>query len=286
MGPDFYLINTMEQSKILTKGNFWSITLNSTVAYLLASILVFYINHVMTILGAALFSFDLSFDYNVIYYHIESYEWTPDSVKLIFSAGPVVIMVVGFVSMIFFSQLKEDLTRVKILLFWLALVSFNQFFGGLVIGNLFKNGVGHVFNWLYLKDTEKMAIALFGIFCMIATALLMARPIAISTNSYVNKLNEDNFPFIITAQLIVPFLIGTALSITYHLPQVLFQERYGWISLAVMLAIIIIRINNFNTIYFDEEERKIKPVWIPVLLSLLFIIALRILLNKPILLVW
>ena len=276
----------MEQNNLLTRANFWSIALNSTVAFLMANFIVFYINHVMTIIGAALFSFDLSFDYNSIYYHIESYEWTPDSVKLIFSAGPIVVLLVGIVSMIFFSQLKEEITRLKTLLFWLALISFNHFFGGLVIGNLFKNGVGHVFNWLYLKDTEKMAIALFGIFCMVGTAILMARPIAMSTNSYINKLNEDNFPFIITAQVVVPFLLGTILSIAYHLPEVLFQERYGWISMAVILAIIILRINSYNTIYFDEEERKIRPAWLPVILSLIFIVAIRILLNKPILLVW
>lgn len=276
----------MEQNKTLTKANFWSIALNSTVAFLLANVLVFYINHVMTIIGAALFGFDLSFDYNIIYYHVESYEWSADSVKLIFSAGPIVILLVGFVSMIFFSQLKEDETRFKTLLLWVALIAFNHFFGGLVIGNLFKNGVGHVFNWMYLKDTEKMAIALFGIFCLVATAFLMARPVAMSTNSYINKLNEDNFPFIITAQIIVPFLIGTLLSVVYHLPKVLFQERYGWISLALMLLIIILRINSYNTVYFDEEERKVKVVWLPVILTLLFIAALRILLNKPILVVW
>ncbi|HEY9114023.1 MAG TPA: hypothetical protein VIN10_04945, partial [Bacteroidales bacterium] len=259
----------MTLNKTLTRANFWAIAINSTVAYLLASIIVFYVNHVMTIIGAALFGFDLSFNYNTIYYHVESYEWSADSVKLIFSAGPIIVLIIGFVSMIFFSKLKEDETRFKILLLWIGLIAFNHFFGGLVIGNLFKNGVGHVFNWMYLKDTEKMAIALFGIFCLVATALLMARPVAMSTNSYINNLNEDNFPFIITAQIIVPFLLGTVLSIAYHFPNVLFQERYSWISLAAMLVIIVIRINNYNTIYFDEETRKIKLVWLPVLFTLL-----------------
>ena len=188
--------------------------------------------------------------------------------------------------MIFFSKLKENETRLKTLLIWIALISFNHFFGGLVIGNLFKNGVGHVFNWMYLKDTEKMAIALFGIFCIVGIALLMARPVAMSTNSYINNLNEDNFPFMITAQIIVPFLLGTVLSVAYHLPEVLFQERYSWISLAVMLIIIIIRINNYNTVYFDEDERKIKLVWLPIILTIIFIAALRVLLNNQILIVW
>jgi len=276
----------MVQNPKLTRRNFWAIAVNSTVAYLLASIIVFYINHVMTIIGAALFGFDLSFDFNSIYYHIESYEWTADSVKLIFSVGPLMVLFAGIVSIILFSKLSEETARIKILFLWIALISFNYFFGGLLIGNLFRNGVGHVFNWMYLKDTEKMAIALFGLFSLVTIALLMARPVAMSTNSYVNKLNESNFPFLITAQIIVPFILGEILSLAYHLPIILFQEKYSWISLAVILAIIIIRINNFNTIFFDEEERKIRPAWIPILFTVIIIAALRILLNHQILIVW
>jgi hypothetical protein len=270
----------MEQNPILTRNNFWAIALNSTAAYLLASMIIFYVNHLMTIIGAALFGYDLSFDYNIIYYHIESYEWTADSVKLIFSAGPIMLLIIGIVSMIFFSKISEDQARIKILLIWIALIAFNYFFGGLLIGNLFKKGIGHVFTWMYLQDTEKMAIALFGLFSLVSVALLMAKPVALSTNSYINNLNENNFPFIITAQIIVPFILGTALTLLYHLPRILFQERYSWISLALILAIIIGRINNFNTTYFDEEPRQIRIAWLPVLLTLVIIGLLRFVLNR------
>jgi hypothetical protein len=270
----------------LTRRNFWAIVVNSTIAYLLASIFVFYINHVMTIIGAALFGFDLSFDYNTIYYHVESYEWTADSVKLIYSMGPLMVLIVGIVSIIIFSKISEETARIKILFIWISLIAFNYFFGGLLIGNLFRNGVGHVFNWMYLKDTEKMAIALFGLFSLVTVALLMARPVAMSTNSYVNKLSENNFPFLITAQIIVPFILGEVLTLAFHFPNIYFQEKYSWISLAVALMIIIGRINNFNTIFFDEEERKIRPAWIPILITFIIIAALRILLNQQILIVW
>lgn len=276
----------MVQNPKLTRRNFWAIALNSTVAYLLANMVVFYINHVMTIIGAALFGFDLSFDFNSIYFHIESYEWTADSVKLIFSVGPLMVLFAGIVSMILFSKISEETARIKILFIWIALIAFNYFFGGLLIGNLFRNGVGHVFNWMYLKDTEKMAIALFGLFSLVTIALLMARPVAMSTNSYVNKLSESNFPFLITAQIIVPFILGEALSLAYHLPIILFQEKYSWISLAVMTIIIIIRVNNYNTLYFDEEEREIRPAWIPIIITIIIIAALRVLLNNQILVVW
>lgn len=276
----------MAPNPILTRSNFWTIALNSTSAYIVASMLVFYINHVFTILGSALFGYDLSFDYNNIFYHIESYEWTHDAVKVIFSAGPFMLLITGIVAIILFNKLSEETTRIKILFLWIALISFNFFFSGLLIGNLFRNGIGHVFSWMYLKDTEKLIVALLGLFGLVAVALLLARPTAMSTNVYVNQLNEDNFPFMITAQIIVPFILGTIISIAYHIPRILFQERYSWITLALMLVIITVRSNSFNTIFFDEEERKIRLAWIPIVLTVVFVIALRWGLNSPFLFVW
>lgn len=276
----------MTSNSTLTRGNFWIITMNSTIAFLLAYTLVFYTNHMMTIIGAGLFAYDLSFDYNIIYYHIESYEWTADAVRMIFSIGPLLVLIIGIAAISVYSKTSEDLARIKILFLWIAIIAFNYFFGGLLIGNIFKKGIGHVFSWMYLNDTEKLVIAMVGLFSIVLIALLMAKSFAMSVNSYVNKLNEDNFPFLVTAQIILPFIFGTILTIAYQFPRILFQERYSWISLGVMLAIIIGRISQFNVIYFDEEERKISLAWLPILITILAVATLRLVLNKEYLIIW
>jgi hypothetical protein len=199
----------------LTKKNFWIIASNSTASYVLAFLLIFYLNHVVKIILAGSYGYDLGFDWYNISYYIKPYEWTHDSVKLIYSSGPILIFIIGLISLIAFWSLVEEPARIKIFFMWLTLHAFNFFFGGLLIGNLFKKGVGHVFNWMYLTDTTKMIVALLGFLGLLGTAYIMSKPAAITANSYLNKLDERNFPFFVSSQLIVPFVFGTLFYLSF-----------------------------------------------------------------------
>jgi len=131
-----------------------------------------------------------------------------------------------------------------------------------------------------------MLVALVGFFGLLATAYFMSKPVAISANSYYNKLSEKNFPFFFTAQIIVPFVVGTLLYTLYFLPDLRFQERYSWMSLGVLLIIIFGRVNYMETLYFDEEDRYISLSKVIVLTTLIMVIGLRLILSHEILVSW
>ena len=270
----------------LTRTNFWIIATNSTTSYVLAFLFLFYINHFIKIIFAISYAYDMGFDYGNIEYYIEPHEWTPDAVKLIYSAGPIFVFVIGLISLIAFWSWVEEPARIKTFFMWLVLHSFNFFFGGLIIGNIFREGVGHVFNWMYLTDTTKMLVALFSLICLLGTALIMAKPAAISANSYFNKLDEKNYPFFISAQLIVPFILGTLIYVGYFLPYILIQEIFSWISLAFLLLIMISRISRMETVYFDEDDKPISISPTIVFLTLILLISFRILLRNEIFISW
>ncbi|MBC8319708.1 MAG: hypothetical protein H8E34_03185 [Bacteroidetes bacterium] len=270
----------------LTKTNFWIIATNSTASYVLAFLFVFYVNHFIKIILAGSYGYDLGFEWVSIYFYIEPYEWTHDAVKLIYSSGPVLIFVIGLISLVAFWSLVEEPARLKTFFMWLTLHSFNFFFGGLLIGNIFKKGVGHVFNWMYMTDTSKMIVALIGFLGLLGTALIMSKPAAISANSYFKNLNEKNFPFFITAQIIVPFIIGTLLYLGFFLPEILFQEAYSWISLAMILIFIVGRVSRMDTQYFDEDERFINVSSVIVIITIVVLVGFRILLRNEIFISW
>ena len=282
----------MNPASKLTPINFWKIVINSTAGFLLAFLFIFYLNHFTAVLTAGMFSYDVSFDYLVVFYHIEPFEWTHEAVKLIFSAGPILIFIFGFIGLIAYISLFEEEAIVKIFFLWLVLLSFNYFFGGLMIGNIFKQGVGHVFNWMYFTDTQKMIIAIIGFFGLLSTGILMAKPIAHSANSYFNKLDEDNFPFFFTAQIIVPFILGNLIMFAYFFPDIffniniLFYERFGWISLSLLLLLAFGRINHMDTIYYEEEERRIRFSWILIGLALFVLLAFRLILSRSYAIQW
>jgi len=276
----------MRIERELTTRNFWIIAANSTAAFVLAYLFIFYINQLSIILSAGTFEYDLSFDINQIYFHIEPYEWTHDAVKLMYSAGPVLIFILGLISIIGYYSLYEEEARIKIFLLWFAIIAMNYTFGGLLIGNLFKKGVGHVFNWMYFTDTQKMLVALLGFFGLLSTGFLMAKPIAHTANSYFIKLSPDNFPFFFTAQILVPFILGAGIIVGYFIPLVLFQERYGWISMAVILILAFGRMNKYETIFFEKEDRHIGLSFFMVILAVVLVIGLRILLSRTYLIQW
>jgi len=276
MKPDFNL----------SKTNFWIIATNSTASYVLAFLLVFYINHIIKIIIASSYKYNIGIKWDSIYYYVEPHEWTHDSVSLIFSSGPILIFVVGLISLIAFWSLVEEPARLKTFFMWLTLHSFNFVFGGLLIGNIFKKGVGHVFNWMYMTDTSKMIIALIGFMGLLGTAYFMAKPAAISANSYFNKLDKNNFPFFITAQLIVPFILGTIIYLGFFIPEIQFQESYSWISLLMIILFIISRVNQMDTLYFDEEDRFINISPIIIITTILVVVATRVLLRNEIFISW
>lgn len=276
----------------LTHKNFWIIVLNSTAGFILAYLFLFYLNHLTVIITGGMFDYDLSFDYKIIMFHIEAYEWTHDAVKLIFSAGSILIFIFGFIALIAYFSLSEEVAPFKIFFLWFTFLSLNYFFGGLMIGNIFKKGVGHVFNWMYMTDTQKMIIAIVGFFGLLSTGILMAKPVSHSANTYFNKLGENNFPFFFTSQIIVPFILGNLIMFSYFFPdiffnpEILFYERFGWISLLLILLLVFGRINHFDTIYFDEDDRAIRVSYTLVLVAFGLLVGIRLLLSSSIYVNW
>ncbi len=270
----------------LTKKNFWIIATNSTSAYVLAFLFVFYLNHFTNMFMSAMFNIEVSFDWDYVYYHIEPYQWTFDAVKTIFSAGPVLVFIVGAISLIAFFSLLEEPAKIKIFFIWLTFHSFNFFFANLLIGNIFKKGIGHVFNWMFLTDTQKLIIAMIGFFGLLGTAFVMTGPVIISANSYFKKTNEKNFPFFFTSQIIVPFVIGTLLSVGYFIPRILFQERYSWISLGIILFIIYMRLKDHEPVYFDEDDRQANLSVVLIAITIVVYVGFRFLFNTEHIFYW
>lgn len=276
----------MVANRELSRKNFWIIVINSTAAFVISYIFVFYLNHFSIIFTAGMFDHDISFDFSQVNYHVMTSDWTPDSVKVIYGTGPLLVFVTGLLSLLAYSSLSEGTEKVKILLLWLTLHAFNLVFSGIIIGIIFKIRVAHLFIWMYLNDSQLLMMAMAAFFGILIIGLLLAKKIAFSANSYFNKLDESNFPFFIMSQIIVPFFIGAFLILVYFIPEIQITETYIWIGLALMITISSFIISNLDAIYFDEEKRRINLSWTLIIISIVLALALRLLLNNEILIDW
>lgn len=267
----------------LTRRNFWVIAANSTASFVLAYLFVFYLNQFSYILTAGMYGFPVTIDYASYFFHIEPWQWTHDSVILIFSAGYVVTMFAGLLSLLAFFQLVADSMPIKVFFFWVAVHSFTYVFTGLMLGNLLTQGIGHVFSWMYLTDTIKMVISLLGFFGLLITALISPRMAALSANSYFERFYEKNAPFIITAQVLVPFLLGSVLVFAYFFPKNMFHEKYGWIILSAMMILFFLRAQFLDDLLFEtDDDRKVRLMKGLIVFLIVFYAGSRILLSNGI----
>ncbi|MBS4055781.1 MAG: hypothetical protein KKD74_01280 [Bacteroidetes bacterium] len=264
--------------------NFWIIAFNSTAAFVLAYLFIFYINQLSFLVTGGMYNYPVSIDYATYYFHIEPYKWTHDSVMLIFSAGYITTLFIGLLALLGFFYLLSDSTPIKVFFFWLILHASTYFFGGLMLGNLLTEGIGHVFNWMYLTDTVKMIISLIGFFGLLLTSLASSRLAALSANAYFVRINERNTPFFITAQVLLPYIIGSVLLIAYFLPKNQFHERYNWIIMGIMMLIFYSRSKYLQSLMFEEDSnRQIRPMKGFIVFSIIIYLFTRVFLYKPIL---
>jgi hypothetical protein len=160
-------------------------------------------------------------------------------------------------------------------------------FGGLMLGNLLTQGIGHVFTWMYLNDTVKLIISLIGFFGLLMMSIFSARLVALSSNAYFEKYSERIGPFFITAQVLVPYLIGSVLIFVYFLPEPQFHERYSWIIIGVMLLLFYLRIRHNDDLMFEEDDkRSFRLMKGFILFTAMFYVLSRILMAKGIFIDW
>ncbi len=265
----------------LSRKNFWIITINSSASFVLAYMIVFYLNQLSYVLTAGMFGYPVTLNHASYFFHIEPYQWTHDAVFIIFSSGYILTFILGVLSLLAFMNLTGSSAPVKVLFLWLVLHSSNFVFGGLLLGNLLTEGIGHVFNWMYLLDTPRMIISISGFFGLLITALMSARWFSISADAYFTKYNERMAPFFITAQVLLPFLIGSVLVFFYYFPKGMFHEKYGWAVLAVMMFIFFMRAKFLDDLIFEEDDaRSIRPMKGLVVFTVLVFVLSRVLLSR------
>jgi len=271
----------------LSRQNFWIIALNSTAAYMLSYLFLFYLNQFSYLLTAGMYDYAISVDYSSYFFHIEPYEWTHDAVILIFSSGYILAFLVGLLSLLAFYQLVADAIPIKVFFFWTSFHAMTFVFGGLMLGNLLTQGIGHVFTWMYLNDTVKLIISLIGFFGLLMMSIFSARLVALSSNAYFEKYSERIGPFFITAQVLVPYLIGSVLIFVYFLPEPQFHERYSWIIIGVMLLLFYLRIHHNDDLMFEEDDkRSFRLMKGFILFTAMFYVLSRILMAKGIFIDW
>lgn len=258
---------------------FLLIAANSTILFLLSYFALFLFSQAITVVAASFFDYPAIVYYYEIYFNISQEAWFHDSVKTIFSSGPVVIFVVGITFFIIYHNKKENTGIFKLFFLWGFLHAINMLFGALLVGTLFETGVGHVISWLYIMDTGKVLYSILSIFILVIAGLIATKPFLISGNSYYNEINDENRTSFIISQVFLPYLAGNAALLMIRQPRFVFYDSFILVALFLCILPILVTYRSYNILYFEEEEKKPGFVWIPLAILILAVLFFRVVLQ-------
>ena len=255
------------------------IAINSTVFFLLSYLIIYLLTQLATCLAASTFEIPSILYFNRIYFNIIGSDWTHDSVKIVFSVGPLLSLFIGLILLIIYSNIYQDNILAKILVLWGIFHAFNIFLSSLLVGTLLGTSLGHVLSWMYFKDTEKMTISIIALFGIFGFGLITAKPFIFSSNLYFNNYTERNRKTFILGQLVFPFIIGSLIIYLLKLPDISYYEIGMIITLAIMMLPIYLKYRSFQDYYFDEDERKIKVARVWLIVTIILLLVSRIILG-------
>jgi len=263
------------REKAPMRRRFALISFNSTVLFLLSYLTFFLISQAITVIAASFFDYPTTVHYYDIYFNISTESWYHDSVKTIFSSGPLVNFVIGITFLIIYSNIRESTGPFKLFFLWGFLHAVNMLFGALLIGTLFEAGVGHVISWLYIMDTGKVLYSIISIFFLVISGLLITKQFLISGNTYYNEINKTNRTSFIISQVFMPYLIGNAFLVILRQPRFIFYDTFISLTLIICILPVLATYRSYNELYFEEEEKKPGLVWMAMAILSVVILFFR-----------
>ena len=258
-----------------------SITINSTALFLLSYLLVFFIHQAFTILSALIFSVPVEIDYTKISFLIYKYAWTFDSVKIIYSTGPIICMILSIFMLVIAIRFREFDGLLKMFFLWGFVHSINLFLGSALAGALLGEGFGHVLIWMFMPDTGKMIITLLGIFGLAGIGFGITKLFLLSGNTYYNKQEPSDRPLFLLHQVLLPYLLGTAAIVAFRFPL----NYYEILRLLTPIIIVLpafLNSSSFPVFFFDENPKTIKISSSLLAAAIIILILYRVGLNSPV----
>jgi len=234
-----------------------SIIINSTAFYLLSYLVVFMLFQFTTIIASNIFDIPNTLYYNRISFNVAPEAWTFDSVKVIYSSGNILLVLLTITFLVVIIKALEFNGLLRLFFLWGFVHSISMLFGSFIIGAFNFDGFGIVLSYWYLADTAKMLLLFFGLLILLGIGMAMVKIFLFSANSYFNFLSPKMRPAFRRDQFIIPFVISTLFLQVVKYPLSLYETLILFIPLFVLLPLYW-GIGRYPVFYFEETEKTIQ----------------------------
>lgn len=218
------------------------ITLNSTIMFMLAYVIMYVIYQMTVIFTANNFGISGVLYYYQIFWPIgnSSPLWFPYyKIILITGSGPFISLIIG---LLFFRLLVPSTKNpiLKLFYLWIALHALNMFFGAFVAGVTTSDGFGYVALWLGMNIVFRIFFSLVFIFALGAFGYHATRYF-LETALSPSFLKPEKRRQFLVYHVLIPSIIGSVIIFLIRMPS---NPPYQFIVLATMLAATITAVFN------------------------------------------
>jgi len=218
------------------------ISLNSTMLYLAAYILVYLLYQLVVIYAANRFGISGVLYYYDVFWPIgdSSPLWFPYyRIILITGSGPFISLILGLLFFRFYvPRVKNPVT--KLFFLWISLHALNMFFGAFVAGVTTNDGFGYVALWLYMGIIFRIILSFISLFALAVFGYHAANYFLETAPSPTYLKHEWRQEFLIF-QALIPAILGAVIIILIRIP---INPPYHIIILFTLFAAIIAALIN------------------------------------------
>lgn len=255
------------------------ITLNSLVFFLLGYLVVYLIYLFTTGISANAFNITVNISHFGVEYFMRGNEWSSDAVKGVFSAGPIILLILTITLLILYSKVMMENGILRLLLIWMILHGLTRFFGEIMMGSIMTKGFGYVILYLFIMDTGKLIITVLAFVAMFTLGILLAKMLYYSANTYFTELKSNTRFRFFWHQFMLPFLLGNLVIFLIKLPDASPFDIAVNLSMVLILLPVGIHGRSLNDLYFDDEPRTVKFMTRYAAVTLLLLIMFRVILG-------
>ncbi len=260
--------------------NFKILTIYSTVAYLVAYVLVYLSYNIVTGLVGRFYDIKTILVQNKLFFITPDFSalWNFDSAFYVFSLGTVFLFIIFFVMLAVYKHYQYKESIKKIFLFWIVLHCINRASGSFIIGTIFHLYYSNVvLYWLFVGRTYRILLFILVSLFLFFIGGATTKPMLLSTMkfSFVEELKRHYF---VLHQAIYPWFISSIILIIVHIPKYAYTENFLSIT---MLVLLFPSFFNHIDVYlklpeYDDELPAYKIPWKYIIWGLIIIVTFRV----------
>jgi hypothetical protein len=254
---------------------------NSTTLFILAFLVIYYINNYITIYTAQFYDIPTVLYSYRIFWPLYTYSslYTRQALVVTFGMGPFICFVLAILFLQVLRWLKKYNLNLKLFALWLSFHAFNSVFGGYLAGIITRTGSMYAVEWLFLTavfNRTEIILLIITIISMFILGYFATSYFLMAVNAKVIRESKYRIYFLI-GNVAIPWILGNLSLFLLNLPN---NPTELMLLYASSILLVIPIFSNYNSpmiqmMKFERIAGNMKMAWAYLLLAIAAFVFIR-----------